>query len=110
MNSLLAITAEVLKDGLLTFILGVFVVFFGIAVIVFFVWLFGYLFNKFTNRVKKPKKADKNAQTTPTQDVVEDGSIPEHVKVAIITAVTAYYFEQNNKKCDFTVRKIKKLN
>ncbi len=107
MNLLLAISSDAIKDGFLTILLGIFVVFLGMAIIVFFVWLFGVLFDKFVNKkvVKPLKEPVKQVETS-----ADDGSIPEHVKVAIVTAVTAYYFNEPSKKCDFKVRKIKRLN
>lgn len=107
MNLLLAVTSNALSDGLKTILLGILVVFLGMAIIVLFVSLFGYLFDKFVNkRVSKPlKEPVKQVETS-----ADDGSIPEHVKVAIVTAVTAYYFNEQSKKCDFKVRKIKRLN
>lgn len=109
MYSLLAQSSALLQDAFLTFILGLGVVFLGIAVIVLFVWAFGVIFNKFINRERAKMKQPKIE--TVKEEVLGDGEIPEHIKVAIITAVTAYYLEenQNGKKCDFIVRKIKRL-
>ena len=107
MNLLLAITSDAIKDGFLTILLGILVVFLGMAIIVFFVWLFGVLFDRFVNKkVAKPLKE----HAKQVESVVDDGSIPEGVKVAIIAAVTAYYFNEPSKKCDFKVKKIKRLN
>ncbi|MBO5851018.1 MAG: OadG family protein [Clostridia bacterium] len=76
------------------------------SIIVFFVWLFGVLFDKFVNKkVSKPSN-----ELVKEETFVDDGSIPEDVKVAIIAAVTACYYNEPSKKCDFTVRKIKRLN
>ena len=107
MNLLLAITSDAIKDGFLTILLGILVVFLGMAIIVFFVWLFGVLFDKFVNKkVVKPLKEP----TKQDEIMVDDGSIPEDVKVAIIAAVTTCYYNEPSKKCDFKVRKIKRLN
>ena len=58
---------------------------------------------------KKEKVIEAPVVSAP-QPVVEEG-IPEHVRVAIIAAIAAYY-EQGNAQPnhEFKVRKIKKLN
>ena len=38
-----------------------------------------------------------------------DGETPLEVKAAIIAAISAYYFAESEKKCDFVVKKIKRL-
>ncbi len=110
LNNILAVTVPPLGNpllqGIFTFVLGMFVVFFGIAIIVVFVQLAGNVFNKTEKKVEvKPEE-----KIEETQVVVEEG-IPEHVKVAIIAAISAYYFNnsENKSNCDFVVRKIKRF-
>ena len=111
LNNLLAVTepplGNNLSQGLFTFVLGMLVIFLGIAIIVIFVSLAGNVFNKSEKKeTEKPK--EKVVEETPV--VVEEG-IPEHVKVAIIAAISAYYFnnEESKSNCDFVVRKIKRF-
>lgn len=100
LNNLLMST---LGTASFTFVMGVLVVFFGICVIILFVTLSGYLFNRQT---KKPKQ-EPVKEVIPT---VNEDDIDEKVKVAIIAAISAYYFNNNeSKKCDFVVKKIKRL-
>ncbi|MBR5439686.1 MAG: OadG family protein [Clostridia bacterium] len=106
MNLLLAVTSNVLSDGFKTILLGITVVFLGMAIIVLFVTLFGFLFDKFVN--KKASKPSKEPENLALKTVLDDGSIPENIKVAIIAAVTACYYNEESKKCDFTVKKIKR--
>jgi hypothetical protein len=42
------------------------------------------------------------------QPVEISNDIPAHVKVAIIGAITAYYFENQKSNCEFVVKKIKR--
>ena len=70
--------------------------------------------NSLTEAIRA-KKAELKAALQPAAQqevvvapVVEEG-IPEHIKVAIIGAITAYYFENNKSNCDFIVRKIKRF-
>lgn len=97
--------------GMYTFVLGILVVFLGIAVIVIFVSLAGKLFStgeksSSTNVVKEvePKKVE--APVVAKAELGDD--IPEHIKVAIVAAISAYYTE-NKSNCDFIVRKIKRF-
>jgi len=39
--------------------------------------------------------------------VPQNEELPEHIKVAIMAAIYAYY-EQQNERCEFIVRKIKR--
>ena len=110
LNNILAVTVpplgNPLSQGVFTFILGLFVVFFGITIIVIFVQLAGNIFNK-TEKKEEVKKVEIVEEP---KVVVEEG-IPEKVKVAIIAAISAYYFNNNENKsnCDFVVRKIKRF-
>lgn len=105
MNLLDATTiADKVSDGGFMFILGVLVVFFGMIVIVLCIQLIGSIIHKFFDREKKSKKTE-NVEIPSTNESEE---IPDEVKAAIIAAVSMYYFN-TTKKCDFIVKKIKKL-
>ena len=95
--------------GLYTFVLGLLVVFLGIAIIVVFVTIAGKIFNASENKVKAPKQKvepikEEVVNNAPSAD---DGEIPEHVKVAIVAAISAYY-EEAKSNCDFVVKKIRR--
>ena len=110
LNHLLAVTepplGNNLSQGLFTFVLGLLVVFLGIAIIVIFVSLAGSVFNK-----SEQKEEVKPVEVVEEAPVVVEEGIPEHVKVAIIAAISAYYFnnEESKSNCDFVVRKIKRF-
>lgn len=55
-----------------------------------------------TTKSEKESKPAEVVVAQPTEDV-----IPEHIRVAIVAAIYAYY-EQQNEKCEFIVRKIKR--
>ncbi|MBR3864177.1 MAG: OadG family protein [Clostridia bacterium] len=99
-------------DGLFTFLLGIAVVFVGMIIIVLFVSLVG---KAMSNPSDEPKEVKQTVEVVPVQQtaptpVVDDGEVPEHVRVAIIAAIAMYYENNNNQpKHEFTVRKIKKL-
>lgn len=107
LNNLLALSK--MQNGLFTLILGMLVIFFGIAVIVFFVTLVGRAINKPVKEEKVNEPAPVSVE--PVQEVaqpVSDDEIPEEIRVAIIAAISAYY-DNNQPKHEFTVRKIKKI-
>ena len=91
--------------GLVGFLLGLAIVFLGIAVLVFIVWLAGKILAVSTAKKSEQAKAAAETVKIAAPAEVNDGEIPEHVKVAITAAVYAYY-AQADEKCEFTVRKI----
>ena len=99
-----------IPGGLYTFILGILVVFLGIAIIVVFVTIAGKIFNASENKVKVPKQKVEpiKEEVVNNAPVVDDGEIPEHVKVAIVAAISAYY-EEAKSNCDFVVKKIRRF-
>ena len=99
--------------GLYTFILGMLVVFLGIAVIVIFVSIAGKIFS--SGETKEPKQPKEKVQPVKEEAkveqpaIVEDNNeVPEHIKVAIVAAITAYY-EEAKSNCDFVVKKIRRF-
>lgn len=93
-------------------LLGYFVVFMGIAFLIFVVWLVGQLISKMEGD-KKPQKQQKQApveaasvQETPVSLMQED--VDEETVAVIMAALTAYY-EKNYPKCEFTIKRIKKV-
>jgi sodium pump decarboxylase gamma subunit len=106
LNQLLGAT---MQDGVLTFLLGMLVVFGGIAIIVLFVSIAGIFFNKSTKEQKAPVKQVKQ-EVKEVQPKEEE--LPTHIKAAIVAAISAYYFTANansTSKCDFVVKKIKRI-
>lgn len=93
-------------------LIGLLVVFVGIALIIFIIWLVGLLMRK-TNDLefltKKRKKAEKRQPDAP-QDAanITADEISDEVKAAIVAAIMAYY-EEKEEKCQFTVKRIKRL-
>ena len=84
----------------------------GIAFLIFVVWLVGQLISKMEGG-KKPQKQQKQApveaasvQETPVSLMQED--VDEETVALIMAALTAYY-EKNYPKCEFTIKRIKKV-
>ncbi len=94
-------------------LIGFMVVFVGIILIIGIIWLFGLIMRKTNNlefltkkREKKPKKGkEKPAEVSAPS---ADEEIPDEVKAAIIAAIMAYY-QEKEEKCEFTVKRIKRI-
>ncbi len=100
-----------ITGGLYTFILGILVIFLGITIIVVFVTLAG----KFFSSGKKSTSTETKKEISPVKieqpkkvEVENSDSIPEHIKVAIVAAISAYY-QETKSNCDFIVKKIKRF-
>lgn len=94
-------------------LLGFAVVFVGISFLIFIVWAAGKLISVVEGKTKETKKQEKKAEvgTVPTPKTtvgVESEEISEET-VAIITAAIMAYYQKNNPKCEFTVKRIKRI-
>lgn len=133
LNSLLSIVPN--EDGnyyfdnygepLIYALIGFLIVFAGILLLICVIWLVGLLMRKTNNLAfiterKSRKEAKNKAENLAKQEQssvsldktldtsVPDDDIPDEVKAAIIAAIMAYYSEQE-EKCEFTVKRIKRL-
>jgi len=98
-----------LGEAALLALLGFAVVFFGIAFLIFVVWLVGKIMvktngQKMSSEVKpQPKPAATPVVAAPTVEEISEET------VAIIMAALMAYYEQTNPKCEFTVKRIKRI-
>ena len=95
-------------------LIGFLVVFVGIIIIIGVIWLVGFIMRKTNNlefltkkREKKPKEEVKSAQV-PAADQPDGDEVPDEVKAAIVAAIMAYY-QESEQKCEFTVKRIKRI-
>ena len=102
-------------EPLLYALIGFLVVFVGIAIIIFIIWLLGLIMRKTNNleflskkRVKKEINRVEEVHGEQTVISSQSDEIPEEVKVAIMAAIMAYY-EEKQDKCQVTVKRIKRL-
>ena len=91
-------------------LIGFIVVFVGIAFLIGVVWLVGKLMSKTSKQPSKEKpaeavKVEPSAESVPS--VAED-ELSDEV-IAVITAAIMAYYEKNNPKCDFVVKRIKRI-
>ena len=102
-------------EPLLYALIGFLIVFVGITIIIFIIWLLGLIMRKtnnleFLTKKRENRSADRVEEAHGEQVVISSQSdeIPDEVKAAIIAAIMAYY-EEKQEKCQFTVKRIKRL-
>lgn len=87
-------------------LIGFFIVFVGIFFLVFIVWLVGAIINRFASK-KQTAKKETIAERISASPVDEE-EISEET-VAVITAALTAYYQTNQPKCEFTVKRIKRI-
>ncbi len=127
LNSLLAIIPNAdgnfyfdsFGEALVYALIGFMVVFLGIVLIIFIIWLIGLILRKTNNfefisiirRKSYQKRKEKRERQAPVKVISaqeDNGEVPDEVKAAIVAAIMAYYSEEK-PKCEFRVKRIKKL-
>ena len=105
-----------LDEGAIYALLGFIIVFIGIALLISIVWAVGKVMSSAQNKAKKESKKKAFIKTAP--DMNESLAIADATKangelseetVAVITAAIMAYYQQNNPKCEFTVKRIKRI-
>ena len=89
--------------------LGFSIVFLGIAFLILVVWLVGKAMEKSVRKPKEKNTApieEKTAKSLAVADATEE--ISEET-VAVITAAIMAYYQQTKPKCEFTVKRIKRI-
>lgn len=100
-----------LGDAALTALIGFIVVFLGISFLIFIVWLVGKIMHKGQKAAKPVEKTEKKQpvkEIAPKENIVVEEEISEET-VAVITAAIMAYYQKNNPKCEFTVKRIKRF-
>ena len=96
-----------LPEAALYALIGYLVVFAGIAFLIFIVWLVGKLIANVENKAK-PAPIVLEKANQPTVEAVKSDDLDEETVAVIMAALTAYY-ENNYPKCEFTVKRIKRI-
>lgn len=91
-------------DGAFYAVFGFVFVFLGISLLIAIFTAIGYAMK----RVNEKKKKSGAAPDVPVLQIEEEEGVTPEVVAAITAALMAYY-EQENVKCDFVVRRIKKV-
>jgi sodium pump decarboxylase gamma subunit len=120
MDKILAVSQELAEQGYPKYItmpeailygaLGFLVVFLGIAFLILIVKAVGKFMQKDVPVAKKvePKPAKKVEKEVSVATSTNEEEISEET-IAVITAAIMAYYEKNTPKCEFTVRRIKKI-
>ncbi|MBP3433720.1 MAG: OadG family protein [Clostridia bacterium] len=92
-------------------LIGFLVVFAGIAFLILVVWAVGKFMTKFNGVKKTAKEKKKPTETVSESLAVTDAQTDEisEETVAVITAAIMAYYQKTNPKCEFTVKRIKRI-
>ena len=94
-------------EALVYALVGFMVVFAGIAFLIAVVWLVGKFLGTKNSAVKTQEKPAIKKENEPVPPV-EPEEIDEETVAVIMAALTAYY-QTNNPKCEFTLKRIKRI-
>ena len=99
-----------IPEALIYALIGFGVVFVGIVLIIFVIWLVGVVMRKFEAKPNAEKTVVevKEPPVSAVPTVQTSDEISDEVKVAIMAAIMAYYQEQE-LKCEFTVKRIRRI-
>ena len=109
MNALLS---QNLVDGAFVFVLGILVIFFGIAVIVACISIIGKIMSTKNKRKSAPEVAPQEASPVidfPNDSVAIADEDEEKRIAAVISACIAAYYMQEDSACEFIIRKIRRI-
>ena len=96
-----------ITEALLYALVGFAIVFLGIAFLIFVVWLVGKVMTVVEGKKSKktesaPKAVEQSAATQSEEEISEE-------TIAVITAAIMAYYVKENRKCEFTVKRIKRI-
>ena len=100
-----------IDEAALYALLGFVVVFLGIVFLIGVIWLVGKVMGKVNGlgkAVKTPKETVAEAPQQSAAPISNSDEITDET-VAIITAAIMAYYQQTNPKCEFTVKRIKRI-
>ena len=92
-------------EALINALIGFAVVFLGISILVGVIYLVGFIMKG--TKSKKQKKTEVKVQEPVS--VVPASDETDEETVAVIMATIMAYYEKENRKCDFVVKRIKKI-
>ena len=96
-----------LQEAALYAIIGFVVVFIGIALLIAVVWLVGKIIGRSQSCVNKTVQ---EVSVSPTQNAsLQENDVIDEETIAVITAAIMAYYEQQGNKCEFIVKRIKRI-
>lgn len=102
---------ENIGDILFQTVFGLIFVFLGITFLIVIFTLLGLIMKKVNSRQKSESKIEKEEpQIKVETDPKNDGQFEtDPALIAVVSAAIAAYYAKESKKCDFVVRRIKRL-
>ena len=97
-----------ISEASLYALIGFLVVFAGITFLILIVWLVGKMMSKSSKTTKQETKKVSINETPAVPNATESEEISEETIAVIMAALTAYY-QKNNPKCEFTLKRIKRM-
>ena len=94
-----------ISEAALYALLGFAMVFLGISFLIFVVWLVGKVMTRTQKQTEKPAQVKAPAIESPVQS---EDELSEETVAVIMAALTAYY-QASEAKCEFTVKRIKRI-
>ena len=88
-------------------LIGFLIVFVGITFLILVVWLVGKFMSPQQQAAKPVQKATVKTEIAASEAATTD-EIDEET-LAVITAALMAYYQSNNPKCEFTVKRIKRI-
>ena len=123
MNTLLSLTTHLLNivsfeeapkatvgEAALYALIGFLVVFVGISLLISVVWLVGKVMGAGQGAAKEETPKANVPQKAPIAKAVIGEDEVDEETLAVITAAIMAYYEQQNSRCEFTVKRIKRMN
>lgn len=114
LNSLLTNVADKtrtipISEAALYALLGFAIVFVGLAFLILVVWLVGKGMSKTSGTSTEKQIEPKKESTTKNLAVADEPEEISEETVAVITAAIMAYYQQTKPKCEFTVKRIKRI-
>lgn len=97
------------SEAALYALLGFLIVFVGILFLIFIVWIVGKIMGKTKTKEVVKSESAPLAVAIPTEKVSHDINAVDDETVAVIMAALMAYYQKNNPKCEFTVKRIKRV-
>ena len=101
------LSAGQIPETIVYAVLGFLIVIVGIAFLIFIIWLAGKIINIKRN-LNSPFKRDVAVESIISPAISSDEEMNEETIAVIMAALIAYY-QKENPKCEFTIRRIKKM-
>ena len=90
-------------------LVGFIVVFIGIAFLIFVVWAVGKIMSSKNGVQPKKEQPVKKVETVQQKTTVAASDEISEETLAVITAALMAYYQTNKPKCEFTVKRIKRI-